>query len=138
MREEVENSVLKKRDLVFHRFFTLFIKQTCANQGLSDRIGVAVGRRAAVLKVALLLLSHRSWDANTSTTVGHACRELMNAGCFMATSKSSSIVQASLWIIGTDVVVVSLSKLFNTLLNAPSYGETNINQKSITYTQRIK
>lgn len=43
----------------------------------------------------------------------------------MAASKSASIVQASLWIIGTDMVVVPLSELFNRLLNASGYGKTN-------------
>lgn len=58
-------------DLVIRRFISLLVQQTGADQGLGHTVRVAVGRRAAILEVALLLLPDVARNADAGATVGH-------------------------------------------------------------------
>lgn len=65
-------------DLIIHRFFSLLVQQTGADQGLGHTVWVAVGGRAAVLEVALLLLAHVTRNADAGATVGHPSGEFVD------------------------------------------------------------
>lgn len=58
-------------DLIIRRFFSFLVQQTGADQGLGHGVRVAVGRRAAVFKVAFLLLADITRNADAGATVGH-------------------------------------------------------------------
>ncbi len=65
-------------DLVIRRFIPLLVQQTGADQSLGHTIRVAVGGRAAVLEVALLLLADAARNADAGATVGHASGEFVD------------------------------------------------------------
>ena len=65
-------------DLVIHRFVSLLVQQTGTDEGLSHTVWVAVGRWAAVLEVAPLLLADITRNADAGPTVGHACGEFID------------------------------------------------------------
>lgn len=106
-------------DSIVHGFFPLFVQQTGADQGLGHAVRVAVGRWTAVLEVTLLLLADAAGDADAGATVGHACREFVDVGGFVATGEAAGIVEPPLGVVGTDVVTVPLPKLLDGILNGP-------------------
>lgn len=100
-------------DLIIRRFIPLLAQQTGADQGLRHSIRVAVGRRAAVLEVALLLLAYAARNADAGATVGHTSGEFVDVGGFMVASETAGVVEPPFGIIGTDVVAVPFPKLLN-------------------------
>lgn len=102
---------------VFHGLIPLFTQQTGADQGFGHTIRVTVGGWAAVLKVTLLLLANATGNADAGTTVGHACGEFVDVGGFVVASETAGIVESPFGVIGTDVVMVPLSKLLDGLFN---------------------
>ena len=42
----------------------LFIQDASFDEDISDLVGITIGRRSAVLKVAALCLSNISWDSD--------------------------------------------------------------------------
>ena len=56
------------------------------DEGFGHGEGVTVGRWAKVFEVALLLLVNSPGDADASTMVGHAGREVLDVGGFVESS----------------------------------------------------
>ena len=56
------------------------------DEGFGHGEGVTVGRWAKVFEVALLLLANSPGDADASTMVGHAGREVVDVGGFVEPS----------------------------------------------------
>lgn len=103
--------------LIVRWLISLLVEQTGADQCLRDSIGVAVGRWATVLKVTLLLLANSARNADAGATVGYASGELVDVGGLVVAGQTADVVQASLGIVGPDVVVVSLAKLLDGILD---------------------
>lgn len=106
-------------DSIVHGFLPLLVQQAGTDQGLGHAVRVAVGRWAAVLKVTLLLLADAAGDADAGAAVGHARRELVDVGGFVAAGEAAGVVQPPLGVVGTDVVTVPLPELLNGLLDGP-------------------
>lgn len=94
-----------------------FFQQARAHQRLRDGVRVAVGGRAPVLEVALLVLPHRARDADAGPAVGHAGRELVDARGFVTTSEASGVVEPAFGVVGPDVIPVSLRQPFDGVLD---------------------
>lgn len=73
-----------------------FVEKTRADEGFCHREGVTVGRRAAVLKVTLLLLADSPGNADTGAPVGNARRKVVDVGGLVESSQAAGIVQAPL------------------------------------------
>lgn len=116
-------------DLIVHRFISLLAEQTGADQSLCHGIWVAVGRRTAVLEVALLLLAHGARDADTGATVSYASRELVDVGGFMVAGEATGVVKPPFRVVGADVVAMPLPQPLNGLLNGPEQERIKL-QKS--------
>lgn len=108
--------------LVLERLVPGFVEETRAHQRLCHGVGVAVGRGPAVLEVALLLVAHVARDADAGAAVGHAGRELVDVGRLVEARQAPGIVQPSLGVVGTDVVLVALAQLLDGLLDVPAEG----------------
>ncbi|TNN36072.1 hypothetical protein EYF80_053764 [Liparis tanakae] len=91
--------------------------QTGADQGLRHAVRVAVGRRAAVLEVALLVLAHVARDADAGAAVGHAGGELVDVGGFVVAGEAAGVVQPPFGVVGADVVAVPLAQLLDGILD---------------------
>lgn len=89
------------------------IEHRCPHDGLSDRIGVAVGRRPPILKVAAAVLADLARDADAGTSVGHAGRELEDVGRLMVAGEPPGVVPAAPRVVDADVVVVPLAQLLD-------------------------
>lgn len=94
------------------------------HDGLSDRIGVAVGCWPPILEVAVAVLADLARDADAGTSVGHASRELEDVGCLVVAGEPPGVVPAAPWIVDADVVVVPLAQLLNGSFDV-SVGEEN-------------
>jgi hypothetical protein len=106
--------------LVLEGFVACFVEETRADDGFCHRIGVTIGRRPTVFKVALLLLADSPGNADTGTAVGNTGRKVVDVGGFVESSQTPGVVQAPLGIVGANVVLVPLAQFVNGLLNAPS------------------
>lgn len=116
-------------DSKIHRFIPLFVQQTGADQGLGHAVRVAVGGRAAVFEVPLLLLAHAAGNADAGTAVGHAGREFVDVGGLVVAGEAASVVQPAFGVVGTDMVTVPLAKLLDAVLDSP--GNTTQKRNSI-------
>lgn len=67
-------------------------------------------------------MAHIAWDADAGAAVGHAGRELIDVGRLVEACQAPGIVQSSLGVVGTDVVLVALAQLLDGLLNVPAEG----------------
>lgn len=94
------------------------------HDGLSDRVGVAVGRRPPILEVAVAVLADLARDADAGASVGHAGRELEDVGCLVVAGEPPGVVPAAPRVIHADVVVVPLAQLLNGSFDV-SVGEEN-------------
>ena len=72
----------------------LFIQDASFDKDISDLVGITIGRRSAVLKIAALCLSNISWDSDWTTTVGNTSWEIMDRRSFMQTSQTSFVILA--------------------------------------------
>lgn len=106
-------------DSIIRRFISLFVQQTGADQGLGHTVWVAVGRRATVFEVPLLLLAHAARNADAGAAVGHAGGEFVDVGGLVVAGEAASVVQPALGVIGTDVVTVPLAQLLDAVLDSP-------------------
>jgi len=104
-------------DLIIRWFRSLLVQQTGADQGLRHAVRVAVGRRAAVLEVALLVLAHVARNADASAAVGHACGELVDVGGFVVAGEAAGVVEPPFGVVGADVIAVPLPELLDGILN---------------------
>lgn len=116
---------------IVHGFFPLLVQQAGTDQGLGHAVRVAVGRWAPVLEVTLLLLAHAAGDADACATVGHARRELVDVGGFVAAGETAGVVQPPLGVVGTDVVTVPLPELLNGLLDGPENRRSGERERDI-------
>ena len=78
------------------------------DQQLSDSVGITVGGRSAVLKVATPLILYLAGDAYGGTTVSWAPIELVKGGGLMAASHATLVVLPSNWVIVNLVTQVLL------------------------------
>lgn len=104
-------------DLIIRWFLSLLAQQTGADQGLRHTVRVTVGRRAAVLEVALLVLANVARNADAGAAVGHACGELVDVGGFVMAGETAGVVEPPFGIIGADVIAVPLPELLNGIFN---------------------
>lgn len=104
-------------DLIIHRLVSLLAQQTGTDQGLGHAVRVAVGRRAAVLEVALLLMADAARDADAGATVGHARRELVDVRGFVMAGEAAGVVEPPFGVIGPNVIAVPLPELLYGLFN---------------------
>ena len=102
---------------VICRLLALLFEETRAHQSLRHDVRVAVGGRTAILEVALLVLPHLARDADAGAAVGHAGRELVDAGGFVVSGEAPGVVQPAFGIVRPDVVPVSLRQLLDRLLD---------------------
>lgn len=100
------------------------VEHRCPHDGLSDRVGVAVGCWPPILEVAVAILANLARDADAGTSVGHAGGELKDVGCLMVASEPPGIVPAAPRVVDTDVVVVPLAQLLDGGFDV-SVGEEN-------------
>ena len=70
----------------------LFIQAASLDKNVTDLVGIAVGRRSTILKVATLILSNISWNSDRTTSVGNTSREVVNRRSFMHASQTSFII----------------------------------------------
>lgn len=61
---------------VVRRARVLFVQYAGADERVRDRVGVAVGRRPAVLQVSLLFFGHCAWYPDAACAVCNACNRM--------------------------------------------------------------
>lgn len=111
-------------DLVIRRFIPFLAQQTGADQGLGHAVRVAVGRRAAVFEVALLLLADLARDADAGSAVGHARGEFVDVGGFVVAGETTGVVEPPFGVVGADVIAVPLPELLDGILNGSESRKT--------------
>lgn len=94
------------------------------HDGLGDRVGVTVGCRPPILKVAIAVLADLARDADAGTSVGHTGREFKDVGRLVVAGESPGVVPATPRVVDADVVVVPLAQLLDGGFNV-SVGEEN-------------
>jgi len=100
------------------------VEHRCPHDGLGDRVGVTVGCRPPILKVAVAILADLARDADAGTSVGHASRELKDVGRLVVAGEPPGVVPATPWVVDADVVVVPLAQLLDGSFDV-SVGEEN-------------
>lgn len=85
----------------------------------------------------MTFLGHLAGDPDTSSSIGHARREVEDAGSFVSTCQSSLVIRPFSRIIRLDVFTVLIGKLLDSLLNVPSQNKetfsVNTFNKVLTY-----
>lgn len=99
------------------------VQQAGGGDGRGDGVRVAVGGGPAVLEVALPLLAHLARDADAGAAVGHAGRELVDAGGLQVAQQAALVVLAAAGVVHGDVLGVSLAQLLDGSLNVPGGEE---------------
>lgn len=108
------------------------VQQAGGSDGRGDGVRVAVGGGPAVLEVALLLLAHLARDADAGAAVGHAGRELVDAGGLQVAQQAALVVLAAVGVVHGDVLGVSLPQLLDGSLNVPG-GEDKLSNGGISH-----
>lgn len=99
--------------------FTFWIEQTCFGDCHGNTVRVTIGRWPSILEVAFLFLGHLAGDADAGAPVGHACREVLDAGGLVATRETPLVVVSLVGVVGTDVFAVILAQLLDGLFDVP-------------------
>ena len=108
---------------------SLLVQNCGSHDDLRDDVGVAVGGRASVLQVTFLVRSTVSRDSDTSPSMGHSRRELVNSGSLVQASQSALVVLAPARVISVDVHVMTHAQFLNGRLDMP--------EKEFLYKRRL-
>lgn len=91
--------------------------QRRAAQHLRDAVGVAVGRRSAVLQVAIAIFAHLPRNPDAGAAVGDSGRELVQTRRLVPSRQSALIVFPLFRVVGLDVFQVLQSQLLDGLVD---------------------
>lgn len=115
----VNECLLTQVCLLLHDCFAFWIEQTCFGDGHCNTVWVTICWWSSILEVAFLFLGYLAGDADAGAPVGHSCREIFNAGGFMATRETPLVVVSLMGVICTDVFAVIFAQLLDGLFDIP-------------------
>jgi len=83
------------------------------DDSLGHSIRVAVGRGTAVLEVATAVLAHLPRNADAGAAVGHAGREVVDAGGLVVAGEAPLVVLPAARVVDADVLGVAQRQLLD-------------------------
>jgi len=89
----------------------LFVEHTGADQGVADRVRIAIAARPPVFQVTLLLFGNTTGNADADVSVGYASTEVMNITGLAFASQSALVVFPSARIIRLNMPEMLLAEL---------------------------
>ena len=96
--------------------------QRCAAQHLRDAVRIAVGRRPAVLQVAVAILADLPRNANAGAPIRDSGREFKQTGCLVQPRQSPLVVLSVFRIVSLDVLQMFSCQLLDRFVDVPENG----------------